>query len=425
MFGSRLILISLIVLICTIGCKEERAVTFAVGGAPDEVKYWQELVKEFEAETGIGVSLLRQPTDTDQRRQGIIVPLQAKKADPDVFLMDVIWVQQIAASCWLESLGDRIEADAYDLEAFFGRVIESVDRWQNDIVALPVYVDGGLLYYRQDLLIKYGYRKPPARWGELVNMATVIQEGERRENPDFWGFVWQGAEYEGLVCNFLEFSSSAGGGLVDDRGRMKVNTEPNREALQFMCDVIHKERISPPNTYVELQEEETRLIFQHGNALFERNWPYAFAIHQSDTMLRAKFGIGPLPSFPDQPSAATLGGWHIGISRFSDAKEEAWHFVKFVTSFEQQKRFTLTLGWNPGRADVYEDPDIKEKLPHLIVLKSVFENAAARPGYSYYSQVSEVLQKYLNSALALRESPGEALRRAQDGIDEIVDRYER
>ncbi len=425
MFRSKSILISLAVLICTIGCKEERAVTFAVGGAPDEVKYWQELVREFETETGIRVSLLRQPTDTDQRRQGIIVPLQAEKADPDVLLMDVIWVRQIAASGWLESLGNRIEADAYDLGAFFGRVIESIDRWENDIVALPVYVDGGLFYYRQDLLSKYGYQKPPVRWDELVNMATVIQKGERRENPDFWGFVWQGAEYEGLVCNFLEFSSSAGGGLVDDRGRMTVNTKPNKEALQFMRDVIHEERISPPNTYVELQEEETRLIFQHGNALFERNWPYAFAIHQSDTMLRGKFGIGPLPSFPGQPSAATLGGWHIGISRFSDAKEEAWRFVKFVTSFEQQKNLTLALGWNPGRTDVYEDPDIKEKLPHLIVLKSVFEHAVARPGYSYYSQVSEVLQKYLNSALALKQSPEEALRRAQYGIDEIVDRYER
>ena len=89
------------------------------------------------------MEMLRQPTDTDQRRQGIVVALKAKQADPDVFLMDVAWIAQIAASGWLERLDEHI-VGRY-LDAFFPRVVELADRYEGHLVALPVYVDGGLL----------------------------------------------------------------------------------------------------------------------------------------------------------------------------------------------------------------------------------------------------------------------------------------
>ena len=62
---------------------EGKTITFAVGGASAEFDFWERLVRDFSAETGIGVELLRQPTDTGLRRQSLVVALKSRKSDPD------------------------------------------------------------------------------------------------------------------------------------------------------------------------------------------------------------------------------------------------------------------------------------------------------------------------------------------------------
>jgi multiple sugar transport system substrate-binding protein len=408
-----------------ISCTQNQGkVTLMLGGAPAELDYWEQVLAEFSEDTGIPVELMRQPTDTDQRRQSLLVPLKAGERDPDVFLMDIIWIGQFAASGWLEPLDPFIESDEFDLSPFFGDIIDFADRFAGSTVAMPVYIDAGLLYYRTDLIAKYGYKGPPQTWMELVDMSLRVQKGERKDNPGFWGFVWQGAQYEGLTCTFLEFAQSNGGFLVDDRGDLALDMDENREALEFMRDLISRYAISPPNTYTEMKEEEVRSTFQSGNALFERNWPYAWSLHQAgDSPVSGKVEIGVLPRFEGGRHVAALGGWHIGISRSSDAKNAAWELVKFVVSRDVQLGFALSLGWNPARRDLYESEDIAEKAPHLVELKAVFENATARPNVPYYSLLSRVLQQKVNAALSGSLTPEEALESAQEEALRVVERY--
>ncbi len=399
-------------------------VTFAVGGAPAEFDHWERVVRDFEGETGIRVELLRQPTDTGLRRQGLMVPLQARKASPDVFLMDVAWLRQFAASAWLEPLGPYLGTDGCaDRDAFFPGILDTTDTYDGRVVALPVYVDAGLLYYRADLLKKYGLPGPPETWGELLRYSEIVQRGERTSRPGFYAFVWQGAQYEGLACDFQEFAGRSGGFRVDN-GSVIVDTPANRRALQFMHDLIWKYGISPPNTYTDMREEETRAFFDAGDALFERNWPYAWTLHQgSGSRVRGKIGIAPVPGWSRGGGAACLGGWHAGISRFSDAKAESVRFLCYLTSRDTQKRLALALGWNPGRRDLYSDPELLARTPHIAVLREVFERARPRPLLPYYSQLSEILQRHLNAALAGTASPEEALSAARREMQAVVARY--
>jgi multiple sugar transport system substrate-binding protein len=405
--------------------RKEPTLTFMVGGAPDEIAYWEQLIGNFEHTTGIEVQLLRQPTDSDLRRQELVVPLKAKQHSPDVFLMDVIWIGQFAASGWLEPLDTYIANSNYPLDPFFSKVLDYADKYRDNLVALPIYVDGGLLYYRKDLLADYGYRNPPDRWQDLVKISIRIQNHQRPKHPNFYGFVWQGAQYEGLVCTFLEFAASNGGGITDQHGTIRLPTSENIEALKFMSDLIHQHQISPPNTFTEMKEEEVRRFFQQGNALFERNWPYAWSLHQKpDSPVKNKVGIAPLPHFDPGTSVSTLGGWHIGISKYSDAKHQAWQLVQYITSFETTKQLVLNLGWNPGRKDVYHDQDVIDKFPHLPILKGILQQVTVRPKLPYYTQVSQVLQTYLNQCLSGTIDPEQALVKAQDDIDKITAMYE-
>jgi len=398
--------------------------TLAVGGAPNEVAFWEGLANEFESDSGIPVRIIRQPADTDQRRQGLVVPLRSGQRDPDVFLMDVAWLGQFAASGWLEPLDEFVQRDDYHTGFFFRRVVEMADRHRTELIALPVNVDAGLLYYRTDLLKRFGYDAPPETWEELLAMSERVQKEMRKSEPRFFGYLWQGARYEGLICNFLEVAASNGGGFRADTNGIRVDDQANREALTFMQGLIHDARVSPPNTFTEMKEEEVRSQFQNGLALFERNWPYAWALHNAaDSPILGKVGMAPLPHFQGGESAATLGGWHIGISATSDQKEAAWSFLKFAVSLDVQKRMVTELGWNSARRDIYQDRALLDQQPHLEHLRDVMVHAVPRPLVPYYTQISEALQSRINSALAGQTSPEEALRLADEDMAQVVNRY--
>ncbi len=414
----------LITVVLLTGCgRRSPGLSIWIGGAPEEVEYLELLIREFETSSGLTVEVVRQPTDSDQRRQGLVVSLRGQQPDPDVFLMDVAWVGQFVQSGWLEPLGQYLPDRSDSLQVFFQRVLHLVDIHGDELYALPTYVDGGLLYFRQDLLGQIGHPQPPRTWNELVELSQKVQDQRRQDNPDFYGFVWQGAQYEGLVCNFLEVTSSNQGGIPDSQ-LLFVDLPNNVAPLQLMHDFIHRYRISPPHTYTEMKEEEVRRWFQRGNALFERNWPYAWKLHQqADSPVRGKVGVAPLPCFDGGASASTLGGWHIGMSRSSDVKEQSWRLIQYLESYEIQKKLALHLGWNPGRRDLYRDPDVLRELPHLSQLSQVFELAVARPNVPYYTQVSAEIQRYVNECLADKIDAAQALREMQTRIDKIQEAY--
>ncbi|MFZ7127590.1 MAG: ABC transporter substrate-binding protein [Desulfobacterales bacterium] len=407
------------------GCADrEERLTFWVGGAPQEVDYWEELVAGFERESGIEVEVVRQPTATDQRKQGLVMALASGRPDPDVFLMDIIWIPHFIRSEWLEPLDPYFHERTLMPEFFFSTVVEDVDRHDDRYYALPAFLDIGILYYRKDLLERYGFDGPPETWRELVRQSVTIQEAERRQNPGFTGFVWQGAQYEGLVCTFLEFAATHGGGIVAD-GRIDLNRRGNLAALQFMQDLIRRWRISPPNTYTEMREEQVRRTFQRGNALFERNWLYAWGLHERPgSAVRGKVGMTSLPHAPDAKPGAALGGWHLGISKTADAKDRAWRLASYLLSRETQKKLLLRLGWYSGRKDVYTDPEVLRTVPHIDRLRRNVAHAVSRPASPYYDLVSRIIQRYVNDCLAGKQEASQALEAMQREIDRIGAYYD-
>ncbi len=401
------------------GCTQKKDLTFMVGGTPNDFTFWEKVITDFHEKTGIEVQLVRSATQTELRKQQIFIALRGKKPDPDIMVMDIAWIGQLAASGWLEPLGPF----GIDTSVFFSNIVSLADVHNNQIIGLPLYVDAGLLYYRKDLLEKYGYTGPPQTWQELTDMSVHIQKEERKMNKEFWGYVWQGAQYEGLVCNALELFTSAGGGFFNHSNEPIINSEENVKALQSMAGFIHKDEISPPNTFTDMKEEEVRLVFHNGNALFQRNWPYAGKLHdEEDSAVKGKYGTAVLPHFPEKQSAATLGGWHIGISSFSDRKDDASAFLSYITSHEVQKGLATELGHNPGRIDVYESDELKSG--YLGQLREVLLTAVPRPVVPYYSQISLVLQKYISMTIAGEMSAVEALQKAQDDVNKVIKSYD-
>src|SRR5262245_8241765 len=251
------------------GCgREERGtvITFPASAVGKEAEVLRQQIDRFHREyPDIHVELRKTPDASDQRHQLYVQWLNARASDPDILQLDVIWTAEFGPAGWIMPL-DQFHPD---VNAFFPATIRA-NQWQGQLYALPWFVDVGMLYYRTDLA-----GEPPATFDALPQLA---RKGQERGDVPF-GFLWQGARYEGLVCVFLELLGGFGGEIMDERGRVTVDSPAGVRALTYLRDAIYATAISP-EAVLTWQEEQTRFGFQNGNAVFLRNWPYAYPLMQ-------------------------------------------------------------------------------------------------------------------------------------------------
>ncbi len=375
--------------------------------------------EEWAQKTGNKIEYISRPNDASATLQLFQQYWAAKSGDVDVFMIDVIW--QGIANAHAVDLKKYFTAD--DIKAFFPRIIEN-NTIGGKLVSIPWFTDAGLLYYRTDLLQKYGYSAPPKTWEELAEMAKKIQDGERKEGKaDFQGFVFEGKASESVTCNALEWIYSYGGGtIVDPDKKVTINNPKAIKALETAKSWVGT--ISPVGV-TTYGEEEARNIWQAGTAAFMRNWPYAYALGQDPkSVISGKFDISVLPKGGDDgKNAACLGGWQLMVSAYSKAPDAAADLVKYLVSSEEQKKHTLALSQLPTLPALYADPDVLAKLPFFKNALPVLQNAVARPSTVTgvdYNQLSTSFFQNVNQVLTGTKSAQQAVAAVESVAKRIV-----
>lgn len=345
----------------------------------------QRLILEFTAQTGIQVEYIAGPESSTERLAVYLKELKSGQTTIDIFQIDVIWPGLLAD--YFMDLNPALAAEA---QQHLPAIIQN-NTINGRLIGMPFFTDVGLLYYRTDLLDKYGYTAPPQTWAELEEMALNIQKQERAAgNEEFWGFVWQGTAHEGLTCNALEWQVSMGGGtIINDEGEITINNPQVIAALNMAQGWINT--ISPAGV-TGSRSEDSRSLWQSGQVAFMRNWPYAYALGQAeDSIIRGLYSVTFLPS-GGASHAGALGGWQLAIAQNTLYPEEALAFVKYMTSPEVQKQRALSASYLPTYAHLYDDAEILAANPFFADLKDVvFEGAVARPSAvvgNKYDQVS-------------------------------------
>ena len=290
------------------------------------------------------------------------------------------------------------------------------------LVAMPWYIDAGLLYYRKDLLAKYGL-KVPDTWSELAAAAKKVQEQERAAGvKDFYGYVFQGKAYEGLSCNALEWIASFGGGtVIEADGRITIDNPKAAVALNAAASWIGA---IAPRGVLNYEEEDARGVFQNGTVLFMRSWPYVWKLSQgSDSPVKGKVGVALLPRVSaGERHVATLGGWHLAVSRYSQHVDLAADLVMYMTSAAVQKRRAIEGGFNPSRPALYRDPDVIAANEFMAGLADVFDHAVARPSAATgmkYPAVSKAIWDHTHDVLSGRLSGEAAVRKLDAKLHQI------
>ncbi len=398
------------------GIASAATINFVSGATGNDLAIFQEQVKPWEEKTGNKVNIVPMPSSTTDQFGQYRLWLAAGNSDVDIYQTDVIWAPQLA-----DQFLDLTEAAKDIAPLHFPSIIES-QTVNGKLVAMPLFTDAPALYYRKDLLEKYG-KTPPKTWDEMAAIAEEIQNKEREAgNKDMQGFVFQGNAYEGLTCDALEWVKSNGGGqIVEPDGTISINNEKAAAAIDRVKGWIGK--ISPEGV-LAYQEEESRGVWQVGNAVFMRNWPYAYGLgNGDDSKVKGLFEAIPLPSGGEGGgSAATLGGWNVAVSKYSKNADAAIDLVKFLGSADYQKQNAIKGSKLPTIVSLYDDADIAAAQPIIPRWKDVFLNAVPRPSAPTkvkYNEVSSLFWSAVHDTLSGKGTGAENLELLEAKLTEL------
>jgi multiple sugar transport system substrate-binding protein len=376
-----------------------------------DIEYWAgkdtsgnlpKLIKQFNDSHPNGkVTFHELPDQADAQRQQMIQNSQIKNPAMAVLSVDVVWTAEFAANGYVEAL----PPEQFPTTGFLPSAV-AASTYFNKLYAYPRDSDGGLLYYRKDLLDKYNLQ-PPTTFDEMKAACDTIKAGENDDKLECYAGQYQ--KYEGLTVNFAEAVNSAGGVIVGEDGKPNVNTPEAQKGLSTLVEGFKSGMI--PKGAITWQEEQGRQAFQNGTLIFHRQWPYIYSLASKtdgSSKIVGKFAVAPLPGLTG-PGVSSLGGHNYAISKYAKNKGTAIEFMKYMSSEDEQKNRLKNTSNAPTLESIYSDTELQKSYPYLPTLLASIQSAKPRPKAVKYGDVTRAIQDAAYSALQGKTAPDAAL----------------
>jgi trehalose/maltose transport system substrate-binding protein len=404
---------------CGGGQQEGGALELVFTASTDETETAGKLVQKFneQNEGKYRVTYREGAADTGQRFDQLRTEMQAGGKNIDVILGDVIWTAQLAANGWVADLSDRFPES--ERQKYLPGSVEAVI-YEGKAYAMPWYTDTGLLYYRKDLLEQSGFDGPPTTWEELKEQALKVKQDAGTR----FAFLFQGANYEGGVCNGLEYIWTHGAEALDpnDPTRVLIGSPEAVAGLATERSMIQSG--VAPEAVAIYKEDESAGTFLNGDAVFLRNWPYVYALLSDPAESEIKpdqVGVSELPSADGKPGNGTVGDQPLLINATSENQDAAWEFIQFLTAPEQQKFRAIEGSYLPTLRELYDDQEIQESVPVAALAKEALQHTRPRPVSPYYSDMSLAMAEQFNAALTGEVTPEQAAQTLQRELERFIE----
>ncbi|MFY8149455.1 MAG: ABC transporter substrate-binding protein [Prochlorococcaceae cyanobacterium] len=356
---------------------------------------------------GLRIQVTRGPFETESVSDLAISSLLLGDSPYDLLLMDVTWTAKYAAAGWLLPLEDRLD------DPLAGVVLGAREgNWiEGHLWRVPMVASLGLLYWRTDLM-----EAPPRTPEELVRLSRELQ----RQGRVRWGFVWQGRQYEGLICDFLEVLHGFGGDWGPQVGPGLGLDSPEATAATAWLRRLVAEGISPP-AVANFAEPETLQAFAAGDAAFMRNWPYAWQeLRRPDSAVAGRVGVTTMVAETGRSPAATQGSWGLSVLSGSRHPAEAVEVLRYLSGEESQRSLVRDWGNTPTLEALFEDPALLAASPTLPEQRRALEHAVLRPITPAYAQLSDILQRRLSGAITGEAPAAAAMEAAARGSRKML-----
>ncbi|MFC0470665.1 ABC transporter substrate-binding protein [Halalkalibacter kiskunsagensis] len=356
-------------------------------GNPAENQAYEKLISNFE-EAHPNILIDMQPIQYSDYELRLRTELAAG-TPPDVLAIDSPNLALYANAGSLLSIDKymREEGDLEDIpEATLNGMI-----FQNEIYLAPLVESSIALFYNKHLFKEAGVPFPsedpdnPMTWEEVLEIARKVNNPEKEvygidpahgfgdgESPAYYKMplLWQ------FGASVLSADGTTASGYLDSQEAI--------EALQFYQDLYYKEGVAS----IELPPDP----FETGHLAMTviGSWHLTELEDNHQLKLEEDFGVAPLPKANHQ--VVPNGGWSLGISSKTKYPDEAWKFIRYMTSYEGMKKYVEVTGDIPARFSVANDfPELNE-YPRNIFIQQAQTYSKNRPVTPAYPVVSDAIK---------------------------------
>jgi len=330
----------------------------------------------------------------------------------DVVLYDVIWPAEYAENGFLLDVSSRINLS--EKGKIFPGAWTTV-QYKGKYYGLPWILDTKYLFFNSEMLQKAGIKAPPRSFQELMSQAEILKSKGLVQYP----IVSSWSQAEALVADYTTYLAAFGGKFLDAQGKPAFQSGGGLKALEWMTDSLKKGLMNPNSK--EYLEEDVRRVFSSGQAAFALNWTYMYGLTQDpkESKVVGKVGVVPAPGASGGARVSAVNGsMGLGITQGSQHPEEAWKFIRYLTSQPVQEKYAqLSLPiWKTsyGKASVKKGQESVVK-----AASSAIGAMTPRPVVVRYSEFSTILQKALQDALLGTTTPKAALEGAASQIEKL------
>jgi multiple sugar transport system substrate-binding protein len=319
------------------------------------------------------------PNDADAQRQNLVRRLAAKDSAIDIMGMDVIWTAEFAEAGWIRQWTGANKR-AVEQGTLKGPLETAT--YKGKLYAAPANSNTQLLWYRKDLV-----KTPPKTWDEMLKIAVRTKQAPLIEV--------QGRQYEGLTVWFNSLLNSAGGEVLKNTSDVALGA-PARRAAEIMQRLASSPAADPSLT--QAQEDQTRLAFEKGGAVFELNYPFVYpSAKENAPKIYKNMGWAPWPSVQaGTPAKVSIGGINFGVSAYSKHPQEAFAAAACMRNPTNQKEAAVKGGLPPTLNALYDDPAVRKEYPFGDLIRKQISNPGIRPRSPAYSDISLAIQKALS-----------------------------
>ncbi len=343
---------------------------------------------------------------TNERKELFARSLRNKSDRLDIFAVDLIWVPRF--SRWAEPLGGYIQPTERGL--ILKQALESC-MFESTLVALPIYIDVGLLYYRQDLVRQLpGGASLEKQLQSSITWDEFIRVGRTMNQKDHPFYVFTGNDYEGLVCTYFELIAGQDPTFFR-RAKLDFESPIARVALRMLVDFVRTYRISPAEVS-DFDEIRSYRYLLDKDGICARGWPNFLESFRDSYVNKEKLTQvrgTQLPHFAGRDPVSVFGGWNLMVSKYSTRKREALEFIKFVQREDMQKLLFEVGGYFPTNLNVYADTAYVRRHPDLQFCRTLIEHGFHRPVLVEYTKMSDIISHYVHLAIKGEVTVDEAL----------------
>ncbi len=353
---------------------------------------------------------------TNDRKEILTRSLRSRSDVIDVFAVDLIWIPRFAKWGYpLNYFTDETMLSQVNSKAL------SVCYQDSLLVAFPLFLDIGVLYYRHDILKAYANGKEiEEQLKKSITWDAFIELGQKLQKNNQPVYVFPGGDYEGMICLFHELLTQQESDQIFYGTEIDLTQQPAKRSLQHLVDFIYRYRFSP-RVVTNFNELASYLYANQTKALFYRGWVGYHKQYKNfvtDTAVLGLYRIAPMPHFAGSTTSAVFGGWCLMVSKYSNRYKEAIKFIKFMFEKENQKVLYEVAGYLPVNMEVYNDSAFIKKHPELKEFQQYLEWGRHRPMLGNYTGISEIMSRMFHKALKRELSVDSALLLATQKINE-------